>query len=470
MARAETAQTTPYRTRHSAVFAANGRKSHYKRLIFMKYMIKLTAWAVALTTLVGLFAACGRGGDGDNTDTGASGEKETVTLTVWGAQEDQQMLKEMCEAYAKENTDKTYKFNFGVLGEGSSSDKILGDVEAGPDIFSFPSDRINTFYAAGALARIGGDIETKVKTENVSGSVDAACITVNGESQLYAFPATGDNCYFLYYDKSVFKNPEDLKSLDRILDVAEAAGKKVHFRLNDDGWYLASFFFADEDLKYGVTYNDRMAEQSVTINFDSEDGLEVMKSLRHYVNRNGLVAQTDDSKMIAALTPDKNGKREAAAVVSGTWNASTIKQLLGDNMGVCVLPTVKINGEDKQLSGFMGYKLLGVNGYSKNKGEATKLAAYLTNEQNQLKRFKDRGFGPTNKKAAAAPEVVNDPVISVALAQAARNRSQKNVPSTFWTPMASLITPLLTAKAEGKTVTDTQLQEYLNALCKQIRK
>ena len=436
----------------------------------MKYMIKLTAWAVALATLVGLFAACGRGGDGDNTDTGASGEKETVTLTVWGAQEDQQMLKEMCEAYAKENTDKTYKFNFGVLGEGSSSDKILGDVEAGPDIFSFPSDRINTFYAAGALARIGGDIEAQVKADNAEGAVDAATVTVNGQEQLYAFPVTGDNCYFLYYDKSVFKNPEDLESLDRILDVAEAAGKTVHFKINDDGWYLASFFFADKDLKYEVTYNDRMVEEKVDVNFDSDDGLEVMKALRYYVNHKGLVAQTDDSKIIAAFTPDKNGKREAAAAVSGTWNASTIKQLLGDDMGVCILPKVKIGGEDMRLSGFMGYKLMGVNGYSKNKGEATKLAAYLTNEENQLKRFKDRGFAPTNKKAAATTEVVSDPIISVVLEQANHNRSQKNVPSTFWTPMASLITPLLTAKAEGKTVTDAQLQEYLNALCRQIRK
>ena len=434
----------------------------------MKCIIKLAAWVVVLSTIGSVFTACRRGGV--TPDGGQTNGKETVTLTVWGAQEDQQMLKEMCDAFAKENSDKTYKFHFGVLGEGTSSDKILADVEAGPDVFSFPSDRINTFYAAGALARIGGDIETQVKAENASGAVDAASITVGGASRLYAFPVTGDNCYFLYYDKSVFTNPEDLTSLDKILDVAEAAGKKVHFKLNDDGWYLASFFFADKDLQYDVTYSDRMVEEKVTINFDSEDGLEVMKSLRHYVNRDGLVSQTDDSKMIAALTPDKSGKREAAAVVSGTWNASAIKELLGDNMGVCILPTVKIDGEDVQLSGFMGYKLMGVNGYSKNKGEATKLAAYLTNEQNQLKRFKDRGFAPTNKKAAATEEVASDPVISVVLEQATHNRSQKNVPSTFWTPMASLITPLLTAKAEGKTVTDAQLQEYLNALCKQIRK
>ena len=440
-------------------------------------MIKLTAVALVLCMLGGALAACRRGG-GDSTDTGSNGNgggsnngnSKEITLTVWGAQEDQQMLKEMCDAYAKENSRNKYKFQFGVLGEGNSSDKILNDVEAGPDVFSFPSDRINTFYAGGALARIGGDLETRVKAENSEGAVDAATIRVNGEDHLYAFPVTGDNCYFLYYDKSVFKNPEDLQSMDKILDVAEAAGKKVHFKINDDGWYLASFFFADEDLKYDVTYNDRMVEEKVEINFDSEDGLDVMKAIRHYVNRDGFVAQTDDSKIIAAFTPDASGKRECAAAVSGTWNASTIKQLLGDNMGVCILPTVKIDGEDVRLSGFMGYKLMGVNGYSKNKGEASKLAAFLTNEQNQLKRFRDRGFGPTNKKVAAMTEVMNDPVISTVLEQAAYNRSQKNVPSAFWTPMASLITPLVTAKAEGKTVTDEQLQGYLDALCKQIRK
>lgn len=436
----------------------------------MKFIIKLTTLVLSLATLSGVLSACSRGGSGDGNGNGGGNDKKQITLTVWGAQEDQQMLKEMCNAYAKENPDKEYKFRFGVLGEGNSSDKILNDVEAGPDIFSFPSDRINAFYAGGALARIGGDLETQVKADNAEGAVDAATVRINGEDHLYAFPVTGDNCYFLYYDKSVFKNPEDLQSMDRILDVAEAAGKKVHFKINDDGWYLASFFFADEDLQYDVTYNDRMVEEKVTINFDSEDGLEVMKSIRHYIGRDGFVAQTDDSKIIAAFTPDGNGKRECAAAVSGTWNAATIKQLLGDDMGVCVLPTVRIGGEDKRLSGFMGYKLMGVNGYSKNKGEASKLAAYLTNEENQLKRFRERGFGPTNKKVAALPEVMDDPVIATVLEQAAYNRSQKNVPSAFWTPMASLITPIVTAKSEGKTVTDEQLRGYLDALCKQIRK
>ena len=439
----------------------------------MKIYEKILALALCAATLCGVLTACGGNPDGGGSNAptpDGSDAASAITLTVWGSQEDQQMLRDMCDAYAKDNSDKTYRFRFGVLGEGNSSDKILSDVEAGPDIFAFPSDRINIFYAGGALARIGGELETQVKANNSEGSVEAATVRVGEADHLYAFPMTGDNCYFLYYDKSVFQNPEDLQSLDRILDVAEASKKKVHFKINDDGWYLASFFFADEDLKYEVTYNDRMVEEKVDINFDSEDGLEVMKSIRHYIGRDGLVAQTDDSKIIAAFTPDRNGKRECAAAVSGTWNAAAIRELLGDDFGVCILPTVRIGGEDTRLSGFMGYKLMGVNGYSKNKGEAAKLAAYLTNEENQLKRFRTRGLGPTNKKVASMPEVMNDPGISTVLEQAAYNRSQKDVPSAFWTPMASLITPLITAKAEGKTVTDKQLQEYLDALCKQIRK
>ena len=388
----------------------------------MKLWIKLTSLVLSSLLLAGVATACSRGGDGENNGEGGGNH---YTLTVWGAQEDQAMLKSMCEAYAKANPRNTYTFRYGVQGEGDVGDKLLADVMAGPDVFSFPSDRINSFYAAGALARIGGDLETTVKAQNTAASVDAASIRVGGENQLYAFPSTGDNCYFLYYDKSVYKNASDVDSLDSLLSVAAAAGKKVHFKINDDGWYLSS---------------------------------------------DALVAQTDDSKMIAALTADKNGKREAAAIVSGTWNAPAIKKLLGDNMGVAILPTIQLDGETVRLSGFMGYKLIGVNGYSKNKGEASRLAAFLTNEENQLLRYQTRGFAPTNEKVAAREEIKQDPVISTVLKQAPYNRSQKNVPNAYWTPMGSLITPLITARAEGRTVSDSEMQGYLNALCKQIRK
>ena len=211
-------------------------------------------------------------------------------------------------------------------------------------------------------------------------------------------------------------------------------------------------------------------EESVEINYNAPGGMDVMKSLRTYLQRDGLVATTDDSKIIAGFTPDAEGKTSIAAAITGIWNKEKIQEQLGDNMGVCVLPKANIGGESVQLSGYFGYKLIGVNGYSKNKGEAHKLAQWLTNEQNQLLRYDTRGFGPTNINAMKLEKIVNDPVINTIFQQATFNRTQKGVPAQYWTPMGALITPIITAKNDGTEITDAMLQEYLDVLCSQISK
>ncbi|MBO5110853.1 MAG: extracellular solute-binding protein [Clostridia bacterium] len=247
-------------------------------------MKKSRFFAVVLAVLMLCLslAACG----GEPAD-GGSTEKEKVVLTVWGSAEDQEMLKEMCAAYAAANPDKEYKFLFGVQGEGDAADKVLNDVTSGPDVFSFASDQINKLIAGGALARVGGQNETDVKANNSATSVDAATVTINGEDQLFAYPCTEDNTLFLYYDKSVI-DAEDVTTLDALLDAAHAAGRKVHFKLNDDGWYLSSFFFAYPDLGYQVSYNDSMTEVGVNINYNNAQGLAVMKALVKYVNHPAL--------------------------------------------------------------------------------------------------------------------------------------------------------------------------------------
>ena len=221
--------------------------------------IRLLTLVIALLMLTMVFTACNNNNNGDN-----GTQKEKVTLTVWGSQEDQEMLKEMCAAFAAANPEKEYKFLFGVQGESDAADKVLNDVTSGPDVFSFSSDQINKLIAGGALARVGGQAETDVKNNNSATSVDAATITVNGENQLYAYPCTEDNTLFLYYDKSVIGD-DQVDTLDELLDAAHAAGRKVHFKLNDDGWYLSSFFFAYPELGYEVTYNEAMTETGVTI-------------------------------------------------------------------------------------------------------------------------------------------------------------------------------------------------------------
>ena len=433
-------------------------------------MKKFKIFAIIAAILV-LCLALGSCGGGKEEEENGGEQKTKITLTVWGAEEDQEMLKAMCAAFAEANPDKEYKFLFGVQSESDAADKVLNDVTSGPDVFSFASDQINKLYAGGALARVGGAIEENIKSINTASSIDAATITINGEDQLFAYPCTEDNTLFLYYDKSVI-GEDDIDTLDDLLDAAQAAGRTVHFKLNDDGWYLSSFFFAVDELGYNVTYDDKMVETAVDINYNNEKGLAVMRALANYINHPALVIQTDDSKLIAGLTPNADGKVEVAAGVSGTWNAASIEGLLGENMGVAKLPTVKIGGEDKQLTTYMGCKLVGVNGFSQNKAEAHKLAQWLTNEQNQLIRFQTRGFGPSNKVIAASEAVQSDPVISAVVEQAQYSRAQKSVPSQYWTPMGALVTPFIDMKEDNTLadITDATLQEYLDALVAQIAK
>lgn len=415
--------------------------------------------------LIALSLSCvfaGGSSESKATET-TSTERTKYVLTVWGAQEDQELLKELCNAYAKAHPENDYKFLYGVQAETDAADKVLNDPESGPDVFSFASDQINKLIQAGALARIGGTALETLKANNSEGSVDSATVVINGEEQVYAYPCTGDNTYFLCYDKSQLSE-DDIKSLDTIIAVAAEKGKQVAFRLYDDGWYLSSFFFADSDLKYEVTYSEDLTEKSVSINYDSEDGLEVMKALRSYFANSAFTGNVDDSKIIAGITSGN-----LIAVVTGTWNMKAIKAVWGENTGVAVLPTAKIGGEDVALNGYFGYKLIGVNGYSQNKAEAHKLAQWLTNEQSQRRRFEVRGFGPTNKNVMASEEVQKDDVISVVLKESAYFRTQKGVPSTYWTPMASLTKQFLDAE-DPMSITDSELQALLDSLCAQIRK
>lgn len=415
--------------------------------------------------LIALSLSCvfaGGGSESKSTET-TSTERTKYVLTVWGAQEDQELLKELCNEYAQAHPENDYKFLFGVQAETDAADKVLNDPESGPDVFSFASDQINKLIQAGALARIGGTALDTLKANNSEGSVDSATVVINGEEQVYAYPCTGDNTYFLCYDKSQLSE-EDIKSLDTIIAVAAEKGKQVAFRLYDDGWYLSSFFFADSDLKYEVTYSEDLTETSVSINYDSEDGLEVMKALRSYFANSAFTGNVDDSKIIAGITSGN-----LIAVVTGTWNIKAIKAVWGENTGVAVLPAANIGGKEVALNGFFGYKLIGVNGYSQNKAEAHKLAQWLTNEESQKRRFEVRGFGPTNKNVMASEEVQSDDVISVVLKEASYFRTQKGVPSTYWTPMASLTKQFLDAE-NPMTITDSELQALLDSLCAQIRK
>ncbi len=100
------------------------------------------------------------------------------------------------------------------------------------------------------------------------------------------------------------------------------------------------------------------------------------------------------------------------------------------------------------MASFAGFKLVGVNPYSQNVGDAMLFAEFMTNEENQISRFEIRGQGPSNVNAAASEKVQAAPAIAALAAQSAFSTVQR-VGNKYWEPAAALGKILVNGNPDG---------------------
>ena len=124
---------------------------------------------------------------------------ETVTLTVWGAAEDEELLGQIIDGFQAEYRGQAdFRITYEPQSESKCCDALMADLEHGADVFAFADDQLNTLVAAGALEPVGN--QEAVREANLSETVLAASVN----NTLYAFPLSADNGYFLYYNKQYF--------------------------------------------------------------------------------------------------------------------------------------------------------------------------------------------------------------------------------------------------------------------------
>lgn len=368
---------------------------------------------------------------------------DTVSLTVWASEEDQTLTTELLENFKAQYPDVTFDIRLGSESESTAKDTILADVEAAADVFAFADDQINELVAAGALQPVAATYTYDVAGENLAGSVEAA--TVNGT--LYAYPMTADNGYFMFYDASVFTE-DDVQSLEKMIEVADAAGKKIAMDISN-GWYIYAFF---QGAGYDLTLNDDGINNSCTWN--AAGATDVAQAIIDLC-ATGVLVDLDDEQMATAIA-----EGTVVAAVNGTWRAETASDAWGENYAATKLPTFEVAGEAKQMSSYSGYKLIGVNPYSANVGWSMLLAEYLTNADSQAARFAARGLGPANATVAASAEVESNPAIAALAAQAAYATPQR-VGNNFWTPAETLGQILASGNPDGtdlQTLLDTTVE------------
>lgn len=408
---------------------------------------RIAAILLAGTMVCTLLTGCGK--SSTSTTSSKKEEKGTITLSLWATKEDHEMLGEMIASFKeKYKNEGTFDIQLVEQEESDCKEKLLGDVNNAGDVFTFADDQLSTLVASGAIAPIENSKE--VAAENVEGAVTAA--TVN--DKMYAYPMTADNGYFMYYNKKYFSD-SDVKSLDKMLQVAGKAGKKVSMDWSS-GWYLYSFF-GKTGLKFGL--NDDGVTNFCEWNGKTGDvsGLDVAKAMKSIAN-NKAFANLGDADLVKQIQ-----KGEVIAGINGTWNADVIKKAWGNNYGAVKLPTYKCGGKDIQMASFAGYKLVGVNSYSKNKSWANKLASWITNEENQTIRFTKRSQGPSNKKAGESDEVKKEPAIQAVIAQS-ESASLQRVGGNFWDPIQKFGTEMMSNPSDGS------LQKMLDTMVKNITK
>ena len=359
-------------------------------------------------------------------DESLFGGETDITLKVWAPDKAVSLTKEQVEAFKKHYSNIKFKsIEVVAQGESDAATQIMNDPEKAADVFGFPSDQFNRLMSAKVLQKLGTKFANSVKAYNDENPVKAATFTVDDKEGLYAFPETADNGYYLVYDNTVVTHPE---TLEGILADCKAAGR-TFIMDGGNGFYGCVYAFT------GGAKIDGFESDGTTQKFTEYDETEVVNTLMAFAKLMKDYKGTYVHDAVAAISTGFTNKKVGAGI-DGSWDTAANKKALGDKLGAAKLPTINVNGTDKQLVGLFGYKYIGVNVASKYPRSAMTLAYYLAGQECQEQRAKSNGWGPSNKEAAKA--VASDPILVALFEQGAVSVPQVNIADTLWTPMGNL--------------------------------
>ena len=406
-----------------------------------KKVTLLIAILLVVCLAVTCMVACEKPDDGGN---GGNGGKTTYNIKVWVSEVEG--VAEIFEAQiARFNATKGAEANIEIkatvegMSEGDAATQVISDVASAPDLYCFAQDQLARLVQAKALARPSANIQARIRDTHDAGSVNAASVA----GDIYAYPLTADNGYFMYYDKSVISE-SDVDSLEALIAACEGANKLFNFELEGSAWYTASFFFAT-----GCHSNWTTDANGEFVSIDDD-----------FNSANGLIALKGMQKLLKSSCYNSNSASfdGAAVQVSGTWNLTAAQEAYGENFGVTDLPSFTVDGTSYHLGSFSGNKLMGV----KPSDDTTKnavlhnLAEYLTNAECQLERFEEKGWGPSAKAAQADEAVMANPTLGALAKQNEYAIPQGQIGGSWWDIAKAL------ASGAKNANTDSDLQGVLD--------
>ncbi len=416
----------------------------------MKKIISiLLASATALTVMGGLSACTG-------------GEDTSKTITVWAPDAAiagyQELANEFTSTY-EDGKYKDYTVKFVAKEEGKVRDDLGTNPSGGADVYFFESGQFKDMVNNNLLQPFQGDYA--VYAENVKARDTQSWIDVaTKDDVIYAFPASADNTWFMWYDGDYFTDPNDLKTLDGMIAKAKADNKQIMLDYNN-GWYNVSFFFAAGCY---IDYDDQGKYKN---DFGSDNGKKAVKAMVDYLSaENNTCADGQKKCLVVAGSNDAipQGFKDETVVAGfmGTWIAKDMPE----KAKATRTPTITIDGQQKAFRTFMAGKYCGVNPRRSNKEVAMALADFLTSEKGQQKRFEKTQSLPTNKVLAKSEAVTSSETAQAVLLQTVDGYNQDKHPDTMYKAMEAFGNNIAngTINKDNYASEAEKLQEDLEAL------
>lgn len=408
-----------------------------------KNLLSLSILTLSVMGLVGC--------NSNNNNNSSTVEAPKYTITLSGSGENREITLQLAERFKA--TSEAYSgltFDYREIDE-DKVDSDVADWTTGPDVYSYASDKIINLFAKGAMSEVPEDYLPQIEA---MGSAAAGAAKFAGKT--LAYPYDGGNGYFLYYNKNLL-TAEDVSSIEGLLAKATTLGMKVAYPLETAYYSMGLLFTFGADWQF--TTNSQGAVTKITADFDGDKGIKAGKALVNIMTnsawQNSQGAPTGQDSTVGEVTT------KIVACVDGTWNATQYKEAMGDAYACTKLPTVTVDGETKNLSSFLGYKLFGVNPQTSS-GDATRLsichalANYLVSKDAQDARFDARTTVPTNREVLALDKVQAMEHIAAIGEQAQYAHAQGAIPDTTWTAPTDL-----SAAVKDKKMTVENVGTYM---------
>jgi len=361
-------------------------------------MKRIFAALVAVAMFAMLLSGCGSG--------------KNVTLTVWCAEMDKEIITTMVDGFLATNP-AVKGIQIEICEDDHARETFEENPSAAADVICIPHDQLGALVSQGYLLEITEEKHIGEIKENTAPSIRAGQI----DNKQYGFPSSFET-HMLFYDRSIISDSA-ARTLEGIAASAVPDGA-IPFGMDfANAYFTANWFFT-----YGCKLFGENGEDKNFCDFDSEAGIASMAYLIE--NRESFGDMNGDS------ATELFKEHKLGAYIGGPWNAAAITEALGGNYGCAKLPDV----DGKEMHSFAGFKLYCVNADTKNKAVATDLAAWLTNPDNQKMRFQERNLIPVALSLADDIDVAVSTTAKAVMAQGSNAIAMPSIPemSNFWEP------------------------------------